>query len=129
MVTDPEGLSIQVTPIGQLATVAVLRMGLDRIVVKGSRSVNFYYTVNGVRKSHKGLEPIGRGNEYMPETSNTTMPAYFTAGQKEMLISNGTYKEDGTVNMETARRVGWDKIWAEKERSSGNKPYDPGLKE
>ena len=29
MVTDAEGLSIQVTPIGEMATVAVWRIGLD----------------------------------------------------------------------------------------------------
>jgi hypothetical protein len=33
-----------------------------------------------------------------------------------VLIQNGTYKPDGTVNMETARRLGWDKEWEERER-------------
>ena len=32
------------------------------------------------------------------------MPAHLTEGQKRMLISNGTYNADGTVNMETAHR-------------------------
>lgn len=32
-----------------------------------------------------------------------------------MLISNGTYREDGTVNMETAERMGWTKTWADRE--------------
>jgi hypothetical protein len=48
------------------------------------------------------------------------MPAYLTDGQKQMLISNGTYREDGTVNMETARRLGWDEVW--KARSASKKP-------
>jgi hypothetical protein len=26
-------------------------------------------------------------------------------------MSNGTYRRDGTINMETARRLGWDKEW------------------
>ena len=111
MVTDTEGLSIQVTPIGEMATVAVSSIGLEKIVVKGSRNVEFFYTVNGVRKTHKHLNPIGPGQEYMPESAEARMPAYLTEGQREMLISNGTYKEDGTVNEETARRLGWDKVW------------------
>jgi hypothetical protein len=117
LVTDAEGLSIQVTPIGHLATVAVLRIGLDGIVVKGSRNVEFFYTVNGMRKTHKDLEPVGVGNEYTPHSAEARMPAYLTAGQKAMLISNGTYREDGTVNLDTARKLGWDRIWAEKKKS------------
>jgi hypothetical protein len=45
------------------------------------------------------------------------MPAYLTDGQKELLVQNGTYRDDGTVNIETAQRLGWDRIWAERERS------------
>jgi hypothetical protein len=33
-----------------------------------------------------------------------------------MLISNGTYNADGTVNVETARRLGWDRMWEERSR-------------
>ena len=116
LVTDREGLSIQVTPIGQMATVAVESIGLDRIVVRGSRNVEFFYTVNGVRKSHRHLTPIGPGTEFRPESPDAKMPAYLTEGQKEMLISNGTYRPDGTVNMETARRLGWDKEWQTRSR-------------
>ena len=72
--------------------------------------------VNGVRRTHKHLTPIGEGNEYMPERADSKMPAYLTDGQKELLVQNGTYRDDGTVNMETARRQSWDRIWAERER-------------
>jgi hypothetical protein len=129
LVTDAEGLSIQVTPIGEMATVAVVRMGLDRILVKGSRNVEFFYTVNGVRKTHKHLQPIGPGREYMPERPDAKMPLYLTDGQKAFLVSNGTYKEDGTVNLETARRLGWDEVWAKKGRSEPARPVDPLTKE
>ena len=117
MVTDEEGLSVQVTPIGDMATVAVARVGLDRIVVKSSRNVEFFYLVNGVRRSHKHLKPVGPGQEYMPETPEATMPAYLTEVQKEMLVSNGTYKADGTVNMETAKALGWTKVWEKRSKN------------
>jgi hypothetical protein len=115
MVTDSEGLSIQVTPIGELATVAVVRIDLEGILVKASRNVEFFYTVNGVRKTHRDLKPIGPGAEFMPRSADAQMPAYLTEGQKAMLVSNGTYNADGTVNMETAERLGWAKAWRDRE--------------
>ena len=119
MVTDREGLSIQVTPIGEMATVAIQSIGLDRIVVRGSRNVDFFYTVNGVRRSFRDFAPIQDSGEiYMPEKPGVTLDShgFLAPDQKRVLIQNGTYKPDGTVNMETAHRVGWDRIWAERER-------------
>jgi hypothetical protein len=111
LVTDEEGLSIQVTPIKQMASVAVMKIDLDSIVIHASRDVEVFYTVNGVRKTHKNFQPIESGNEFAPRSADARMPAYLTEGQKAMLISNGTYREDGTVNMETARRLGWEAAW------------------
>jgi len=116
LVTDPENLSVVVTPIGEMASFAIVKIGLDRIVVKSSRNVEFFYLVNGIRRTHKDLMPIVPGREYMPESSDARMPVYLAEGQKQMLISNGTYRPDGTVNMETARRLGWDKEWEKRGR-------------
>ena len=44
------------------------------------------------------------------------MPLALTEEQKNLLIQNGTYREDGSVNLETARRLGWDRIWEERAR-------------
>ncbi len=116
IVTANEGLSIQVTPIGEMATVAVLNVGLDGIVVRGSRDVEFFYTVNGVRKAYADHQPIvdaEDGGEFMPLTADFKMPEY-SAELKRRLIHNGTYNADGTPNMETAHKLGWDRIWQEK---------------
>ena len=120
MVTDSEGLSIQVTPIGELATVAVVRIDLEGILVKASRNVEFFYTVNGVRRTHRDLKPIGPGSEFMPRSADARMPAYLTEGQKALLVSNGTYNADGTVNMETAERLGWEKAWKDREEPAAS---------
>jgi hypothetical protein len=115
MVTDAEGLTVQITPIGGMASVGVMRADLDEIVVQSSRNLEFYYLVNGIRRSHKHLtSPIVEGTHFMPRRPTAKMPLYLTDYQKEMLIQNGTYKADGTVNMETARKNGWDRIWVEK---------------
>jgi hypothetical protein len=118
LVTDAEGLTVQITPIGALATVAVLRMGLDEIVAGSSRDVEFSYLVQGIRKTYADVEsPIAEGTEFMPRSPDDAIPASLSAEQKRRLIRNGTYREDGTVNLETARRLGWDRVWAERERA------------
>jgi hypothetical protein len=50
------------------------------------------------------------------------MPSYLTETQQRLLIQNGTYREDGTVNMETARRLGWDRVWEERSRPAPQPP-------
>ena len=116
MVTDPGGLTVQVTPIGSMASFAVLRADLNEIVVQCSRNVEFFYLVQGIRATHRDLTPFGRGDEFTPESADARLPLWLSEGQKRLLIQNGTYNADGTVNMETARRLGWDKRWQERSK-------------
>jgi hypothetical protein len=111
MVTDREGLGIQVTPIGQMASVAVESISLDRIVVRGSRNVEFFYTVNGVRATFKDFQPIQDNNSFVAISENSGMIGAWSPEQKRRLIANGSFNADGTVNLETAHRLGWDKVW------------------
>jgi hypothetical protein len=115
LVTDDEGLTVQITPIGQVAGYAVTQVGLDEIVVTGTKDVEFFYTVNGIRQTFKDWEVISQSGEYMPRSAGSRIPAGFSAEQKRRLIANGTYNADGTVNMETAERVGWTRTWKERE--------------
>jgi hypothetical protein len=112
LVTDGEGLTIQVTPIGDLSQVAVVSMGLDTIELKSSRDVEFFYHVNGVRKTFKDWKVMVSGNEFMPAGQNAKMPDGLSDEQKRSLIRNGTYNGDGTPNMATAQRLGWDVEWS-----------------
>lgn len=111
LVTDPEGLTVQITPIGGMASVGVLRVDLNEIVVQSSRNLEFSYLVQGVRSTFKNTQPVWQGPEFRPESAEDRLPAGLSEGQKARLIANGTYKADGTVNMETAQRLGWDKVW------------------
>jgi hypothetical protein len=74
--------------------------------------------VNGIRRTHKhATNPIAENTfEYVPRSPDERIPAYLSEGQKQLLIQNGTYRPDGTVNMETAQRLGWDRKWAERGR-------------
>ncbi len=116
MVTDPEGLTVQITPIGEMASFAVVRMGLDRILVKSSRDVEFSYLVQGVRASFKDTQSIIRDGTFIPQSAGGRLPNSLSDRQKRTLVENGTYNPDGTINMETARRLGWDKVWEMRER-------------
>lgn len=113
-VTDPESLSIQVQPIGEMATTAVVRIDLDEIVVKGSRNVEFYYTVNGVRRAFRDLD-VTPLSHFVPESAESRLPATLPEELRRRLLSNGLFNADGTVNMETAERFGLTRAWAEDE--------------
>jgi hypothetical protein len=119
MVTDPQSLSVQVTPIGEMASFAVVRIGLDGIVVKGSRDVEFFYLVNGVRRAYNHWDPIQENQTFfVPESPQAKLPKYLSEEETGRLIANGTYNADGTVNMETAERLGWAKAWRDREEQA-----------
>jgi hypothetical protein len=84
--------------------------------VKGSRDVAFFYTVNGVRKAFRDHASIAPNVHYVPEGPSARMPGAYAPEQRRRLIETGIYNEDGTVNMETARRLGWDRVWEERSR-------------
>jgi hypothetical protein len=119
LVTDSEGLSIQITPIGDFSQVAVVSMGLDSIELKSSRDVEFFYHVNGVRRTFRDWQVTVQSDEFRPSGPSATMPEYLSAEQKKSLIRNGTYNPDGTVNMSTARQAGWDVEWAKQTTELG----------
>jgi hypothetical protein len=112
LVTEEDGLSIQVTPIGGPASLWIQEIGLDRIMVRGPRDIEFFYTVNGVRKGYGAFEPMSQGSEFVPQSPSSRLPEGLSPETKRRLIANGTYNPDGTVNMETAERMGWTKLWA-----------------
>jgi hypothetical protein len=126
LVTAEEGLSVQVTPIGRMASVAVVKVDLNEIVVESSRNVEFFYTVNGVRKMFPHWEPIVEESaHFMPDGPNDRIPSHMPAEHVRRLISNGTYNADGTLNRETARRLGWEEIWASRSaRPPSPRPAD-----
>ncbi|MDQ6764544.1 MAG: hypothetical protein M3Z22_00345 [Verrucomicrobiota bacterium] len=112
MVTEEEGLSVQVTPIGKTAQVAVTKIGLNQILVKASEDVEFFYTVNGERRGFKDFQVVTQSEgEFAPTSPNATMPTALSALQKQKLIATGVYNQDGTPNLATAQRYGWDKNW------------------
>ena len=90
-------------------------MTRPRIVVRSSKDVVFHYLVQGIRPAHRDFRPVVEGREYAPANAGDRIKEAWPAWTKRRLVENGTYNADGTVNMETAERLGWTKIWAERE--------------
>lgn len=115
LVTENDGLSLQVTPIGDMATVAVVSLDLEGgALLKASRNVEFFYAAYGVRKGYAQFTPVQENVLFVPPNGQETIPPWpdFT---KRVLIQNGIYREDGKPNLETAHRMGWDVKWADHE--------------
>jgi hypothetical protein len=122
IVTDEEGISVQVTAIGDIAQFAVVEFDLDRIVIKSNRETEFFYTVNGIRRAYRDFNPIQRGDsEFIPRGADDRMPGHLSDEAKRRLIANGTYNADGTVNMSTAERAGWAEAWRNREAAERNR--------
>lgn len=118
IVTDEEGLTVQLTPIRSFASMYVESEDLHQIVVRSSKDVTFHYLVQGVRRAFKDFKPVRNGEEFMPPSATSRMPGYLTEEARQRLFANGTYNPDGTVNLETAERVGWTRTWREREEQT-----------
>jgi hypothetical protein len=118
LVTDEEGLTVQLTPVGAEATMYVVSEDLNQIVVHSSKDVTFHYLVQGIRPDYKNFQAILDGTEYMPEDPDARLPAAWPEKVKRALISNGTYNADGTINRVTASRLGWDRVWEQRAKSA-----------
>ena len=114
-VADPGTYSTLVTPVGEMASVAVLSEGEEGVVVRASRNVKIHYVVYAERKAVKNTDPIAENIHFRPARDHDVFE-YVPDSYRALLIQNGTLKPDGTVNMETARRLGWDTEWEERAR-------------
>ena len=117
-VTDEEGITVQLTPVGELATIAVMSQDLKQIVVRSSKDVAFHYQVNGVRKAFRDHQAVAEGAEFRPGSAKARLPQYLPEASRQRLVDNGTYNADGTVNRRTADRLGWTREWEERAKAA-----------
>jgi hypothetical protein len=108
LVTDEAGITAVVSPVGELAMLAVVHQSLSEIEVQGSADVEFNYIVNGVRSGYAGQPALGRNFDFVPRFNDAKWSEKMTAETIRRLKSNGTLNPDGSINSETARRLGWD---------------------
>ena len=110
IVADAEGLTVQLTPVGQAASLYCVTRSLDGIEIAGAPDVVFDYQVNGVRKAFAGNPPIRENTDFVPDSPDaSSFVDALPAESLRRMIANGTLNADGSVNMQTAHRLGWDK--------------------
>jgi len=108
LVSEESGLSVQLTPIGDLAMMAVLHQDLHQIVVQASANVKFHYMVNGVRRGYDNLEPVRENHAYRPEVRGIPYGTQYPEEIQAILISTGILNADLTPNEVTAAANGWE---------------------
>jgi hypothetical protein len=118
MVTAERGLTVVVTPIGELAQVAAISKGLDKIVIQSSKDVTFDYVVNGVRKAFQDFQPIAKNEDFVPDGPDDSRFFTLPAESQRRLVATGIYTPDGKVNLDKAREMGWDLQWAQHQAPS-----------
>jgi len=107
-VTAEEGITVQVTPIRELAVLAVEEMRRDRIVIRGSRDCAFTYFVNGVRRGFEAFEPyLESAGFFRPEVKGVPYGTQLPKALRGILVANGILNPDSTPNEATAARLGW----------------------
>jgi hypothetical protein len=108
LITDVEGLTVQITPIGAMASVAVMRADLNEIVVQSSRNVEFFYTVSGIRAAFRHHQPVEPNLVFRPDSpGGHDLRPDLSEAARQALIKNGTLNSDGSWNVEKAREMGW----------------------
>ena len=110
LVTEADGMTVQVTPVGMPAALYVVSKDLDQIVVRGSggsQSVDFDYFVNGVRRGYRDFEPMAENRFFVPKQRGVPFGTQYPDAVRQILVDNGTLNPDFTPNEATAAREGW----------------------
>lgn len=107
LTTAVEGLTVQLTPVGGLALLAVESQDLQAIQVLGSADVAFHYFVNGVRRGFEETRVVTGNRTFVPRLRGVPFGEYLPEAVRRMLVENGTLNDDFTPNEGTAARMGW----------------------
>jgi hypothetical protein len=105
LVSDEKGLTVQVTPLGEPATIWCVKKSLDKIELKGSADVEFDYLVNGVRRLSKDHQPIVENTIFIPRSADDKPFKHLKPAAQRRLKDVGILNEDGTANMETVKKL------------------------
>ena len=108
MVTADDGLTVIAMPMGDPAVVCV-KKSLNGIVIKGSADVEFDYMVNGIRKAFSDWQPVAENRDFVPHSTDADdFTGGFPAESVRRLKTSGILNDDGSINVATAHRLGWD---------------------
>ncbi len=107
LVSEEEGLSIQLTAVGAPTRLWAESQDLDRIVVRGDIDAPFHYFVNGVRRGFAEFETIRENSAFVPEVRGVPYGNQYPEAFRRLLVENGILNADFTPNGGTAAANGW----------------------
>ena len=107
LVTEAEGLTVQLTPVGAKTAVWIEAKGLDRILVRGDRDVDVDYLVHGVRAGFADEPAIIENEHFVPVFEDRTFGDALHPALRQILVDTQIVLPDGTPNRATAARLGW----------------------
>jgi hypothetical protein len=107
LVTEAEGITVQVTPIGSKSRLGVYEISRERIVVEGDEDCRFSYFVNGVRRGFAKYEPYIPNTAFRPDVKGVAFGTQYPKALRDILVKNGVLNPDYTPNEATAKRLGW----------------------
>ena len=121
LVTEREGMTVQVTPRGP-GNMWVARATLGEVVVRGERDVPFDYFVNGVRAGFSDHVPIRPNTTFVPRVRGQAFGTGLPETVRETLVETGILNSDYTPNEATAHRLGWTLADPPAERAAKRAP-------
>ena len=107
LVTEAQGLTVQLTPNGALAVMCVDSKDLARIEVRSSVDCDFSYFVNGVRRGFADHQPIQPNSSFVPAVQGVPYGRNLSPRVRATLVSTGILNPDFTPNEGTAQIQGW----------------------
>lgn len=108
LVTSGQGLTTVATPTGSAASIYCVSKSLDKIVFQGSADVDFDYMVNGVRAGFENYDAIQNNVAFVPRSAADRNLTHLTGETARRLKASRILNDDGTLNLDTARKLGWD---------------------
>ena len=108
MVTSDEGITVHLTMIRSLGSIAVWEIRSDTIEVRGTDDCEFSYWVSGKRRGFEELAVQIDNRMFRPDTAGVPFGAEYDRSYRDLLVENGTLNGDYTLNLETATALGWD---------------------
>jgi hypothetical protein len=107
LVSDADGITVQVTPIKSFARLMVFHQTRERIVIAGDQDCEFHYLVNGVRRGFANYEPYLENHAFRPEVRGVPFGTQYPKELRDVLVANGILNADYTPNEATAARLDW----------------------
>jgi hypothetical protein len=120
VVAAENGIQVQVTPRStDTYGLAVVEQSRERMVVKelkgGKGNFEFNYFITAVRAGFEKHEPVVSNTNFRPKANEKVKDfeaRYLgedmnTKAMRAMLISNGILTQDGELNMEVVKNLGW----------------------